>query len=108
MGTRAALTAGTVLSVAVTAAWSFSATLTTGPATPLHLTTGDLPGDYLQLASAPTGSSPWTLFAVTAAVYALCFLASGLRTRRKARRGAARDLEFTEDTEPVLTTGGRR
>jgi hypothetical protein len=106
MITRAALTAGTVLSVAVTAAWSLSATATVGPPAPLHLSR-DLPGDYLQLASAPTGSSPWALLAVMAAVYAACLLASDLRARRRTRREAARDLELTEDTGPVLATGGR-
>ena len=98
MTTRAALTAGTALSVAVTAAWSLSATATVGPSAPLHLTTGNLPGDYTQIASAPTGSSPWALFAVTAAIYAWCFLASGLRPRRRALREAAPDLELTGET----------
>jgi hypothetical protein len=108
MTTRAALTAGTVLSVAVTAVWSLSATATIGPAAPLHLTTGDLPGDYLQLASAPTGSRPWALLAVTAAIYALCLLASGLRARGKARREAARDVDRTEDAEAVPVSGRSR
>jgi len=106
MTTRAALTTGTALSVAVTVAWSFSATLTIGQSAPLHLT-GDLPGDYLRLSTAATGSSPWALLAVTAAVYALCLLASGLRGRGKARREAARELELAEDTESALVTGGR-
>jgi hypothetical protein len=80
MSTRAALTAGTVLSLAVTAAWSFSATLTIGPDAPPHLTR-DLPGDYMQLAAAPTGNAV-ALFAVVAVIYALCLLVSGLRARR--------------------------
>lgn len=107
MTARAALTAGTALSVAVTAAWSLSATATVGPASPLQLTTGNLPGDYTQIASAPTGSSPWALYAATVAAYALCFLASGLRARRRARREAALDPEITEGAEVALATGGR-
>jgi len=75
---RAALTSGTVASLAVTAAWSYTATLTIGPMPPLTLGRADLPGDYVQLASAATGS-PVALFAVTAAIYALCLLASGWR-----------------------------
>jgi hypothetical protein len=92
VGTRAAIAAGTVLSAAVTAAWALTATLTVGPAAPLRLT-GSLPGDYAALAAAPTGSSPWALYAVTAAAYALCLLASGLRARRRALREAAPDLD---------------
>lgn len=80
--TRAALVTGTALSVAVTAAWSCTATLTIGsPAAP-HLT-GDLPGDYAQFAGAATGSSPAALFAVTAVIYALCLLVSGLRSMNR-------------------------
>jgi hypothetical protein len=106
VSTRAALVTGTVASVAVTAVWSYSATLSVGPAAPLHLTR-NLPGDYMQLASAATGSSPWALLAVTAAVYALCLLASGLRARGKARREAVLDLDRTEGAETALATGGR-
>jgi hypothetical protein len=83
MTTRAALTAGTVVSLAVTAAWSFSATLTIGPDAPLHLTR-DLPGDYVQLAAAPSGNGV-TLFAVVAAVFTLCLLVSGWRQIRAGR-----------------------
>lgn len=97
MGTRAALRAGTVSSLAVTAVWSWTAVLTIGPASPLRLGR-NLGADYAVLAAAPTGNGP-ALFAVTAAIYALCFLASGLRARKRARREAARDLELTEDTE---------
>ena len=83
MGTWAALVAGTVLSAAVTAAWSFTSTLTMGPPPALHLTTGDLPGDYVQLAAAPTGNGI-ALFAVVAAICALClFVAGWLRLRRE-------------------------
>jgi hypothetical protein len=84
MTTRGALISGTVLSVAVTAAWSFTSTLTMGPSLVPHLTR-DLPGDYMQVAAAPTGNAV-ALFAVVAAIYALCLLISGLRTMN--RRGA--------------------
>jgi len=77
MTTRAALTAGTFASLAVTAAWSYTATLTIGPMPPLVL--GRSPAaDYARLAAAPTGNGA-TLFAVIAVVYALCLFASGWR-----------------------------
>jgi hypothetical protein len=82
MGTRSALVAGTVASLAVTAAWSWSAALTIGPAAPVL--TGNLPGDYAQLAASATGSSPWALFAAVAVTYVTCLLFSGLRARRAA------------------------
>jgi hypothetical protein len=104
MTIRDALVAGTVLSLAVTAVWSWTATLTTGPS-PLPRMTGNLPGDYAQLAGAATGSSPWALFAVTAAIYALCFLASGLRSRRRVLREAARELDQADEAGPVLASG---
>jgi hypothetical protein len=78
---RAPLIAGTVLSVAVVSAWSWSAALTEGPAAPLHLNR-DLRADYAQLAAAPTGNG-WELFAVIAVICALCFLASGWRRQRR-------------------------
>ena len=81
MGARAALTTGTVLSLAVTSAWSYTALLTIGPVAPMHLGR-DLPADYTQLAAAATGSGV-ALFAVTAAVYFTCFTASGLRRMRR-------------------------
>lgn len=83
---RRAFTAGTVLSVAVTAAWAYTAVLTTaGPAPVPHLT-GSLPADYWQIAAAPAGNGPG-LFAVTAAIYTACFALAGLRSmnRRDAR-----------------------
>jgi hypothetical protein len=85
MTARAALISGTVLSLAVVSAWSYTATLTIGVPPVLHLTLRDLPGDYAQLAAAPTGNG-WELFAAVAAIYALCLLVSGLRARRKAQR----------------------
>jgi hypothetical protein len=84
MSTRAALTAGTVLSFTVTGAWSWMASLTIGPGAPVHLN-GDLAADYAQLAAAPTGNGA-ELFAVIASIYAICLLVSGWR---RGRRGGA-------------------
>jgi hypothetical protein len=84
MTIRAALVAGTVLSAAVTAVWSWTSTLTMGPPPALHLTTRDLPGDYMQLAAAPTGNAV-ALFAVVAAICALCLFVSGWRRTRNER-----------------------
>jgi hypothetical protein len=81
---RGPLLAGTVLSLAVVSAWSWSSALTEGPAAPLHLSR-DLASDYAQLAAAPTGNG-WELFAVVAVIYALCLLVSGWR---QLRRGGA-------------------
>lgn len=83
MSTRAALTTGTISSAAVTAAWSFTSTLTMGPPPVLHLTR-DLPGDYMQLAAAPTGNAV-ALFAMIAATCALCLFVSGWRRMRNER-----------------------
>ena len=77
MSVRAPLTAGTVLSLAVVSAWSSMASLTIGPAGPLHLSR-NLLADYAQLASAPTGNG-WDLFAVVAVIYVACLLVSGWR-----------------------------
>jgi hypothetical protein len=77
---RAALVTGTVLSLAVTSAWAWSADLTQGPAAPLHLGR-NLVSDYAQLAGAPAGNGP-ALFAVVAAIYAACLLAASWRRRR--------------------------
>ena len=81
MSARGPLLAGTVLSLAVVSAWSWTASLTIGPAGPLHLTR-DLPSDYAQLAAAPTGNAA-ELFAVVAVIYALCLLVSGWRRHRR-------------------------
>ena len=85
MSARAPLIAGTVVSLAVVSAWSWSAALTEGPAAPLH-PGRDLRSDYAQLAAAPTGNG-WELFAVVALIYASCLFASG---RRRQRRRAGR------------------
>lgn len=81
MSVRAPLAAGTVLSLAVVSAWSYIASLAIGPAGPLHLGR-NLLSDYAQLASAPTGNAA-ELFAVVAAIYALCLLVSGWRRHRR-------------------------
>ena len=81
MSARGPLITGTVLSAAVVSAWSWMASLTIGPAAPLHLTR-DLPPDYAQLASAPTGNGA-ELFAVVAMIYAACLLVHGWRQQRR-------------------------
>lgn len=107
MITRASLVTATVLSVAAAAVWSWTANLTIGPADPLHFTRSPT-ADYAALAAAPTGSA-WGLFALVAAVYALCFLAAGLRARRKALREAAIDLHLDDEyAEAVPVPVGRR
>jgi hypothetical protein len=78
---RGPLIAGTLVSLAVVSAWSWSAALTEGPAAPLRLGP-DLRADYAQLAAAPAGNG-WELFAVVAAIYALCLLVSGWRRQRR-------------------------
>ena len=87
MSTRAALVTGTVMSLAVTAAWSWMASLAIGPAGPLH-PSRNLASDYAQLAAAPACSGR-ELFAVVAAIYAACLLVSGWRRHRRQRRGGA-------------------
>ena len=81
MSARGPLITGTVLSAAVVPAWSWMASLTIGPATPLHLGR-NLLSDYAQLAAAPTGNAA-ELFAVVAMIYALCLLVSGWRRHRR-------------------------
>ncbi len=92
MGTRAAVAAGTVVSVGVTAVWSWTSVLTTGPVPPLHLGR-NLPADYAHLADAATGSNGHALFAVTACIYTACFLVSGLRRRKRQRLSAENEPE---------------
>jgi hypothetical protein len=78
---RAALVTGTVLSLAVTSAWAWTADLAAGPAAPLHLGR-NLFSDYAELAGEPTGSG-WELFAAVAVIYTVCLLISSwLRHRR--------------------------
>jgi hypothetical protein len=81
MSARGPLVTGTVLSLAVVSAWSWTASLTIGPAGPMH-PGRDLLSDYAQLASAPAGNGA-ELFAVVAVIYALCLLVSSWRCRRR-------------------------
>ena len=82
MSARTPLITGTVLSLAVVSAWSWSAALTIGPAAPLHLSLHHPLASYATLAGAPTGNG-WELFAVVAVIYALCLLVSGWRRQRR-------------------------
>ena len=82
---KGAAITGTVLSLVVVSAWAWLASLTIGPAAPLHLGR-DLASDYAQVASAPTGNGG-ELFAVVAFIYAACF---GVAGWRRARTGGAR------------------
>ena len=84
MSARGPLITGTVLSTVVVSAWSWMASLTIGPAVPLHLTR-DLPPDYAQLAAASAGNGAG-LSAAVAAICALWLLASGWRQHRRLRR----------------------
>ena len=81
MSARGPLITGTGLSTVMVSAWSYIASLAIGPAGPLHLDR-NLLSDYAQLASAPTGNAA-VLFAVVAAIYALCLLVSGWRRHRR-------------------------
>jgi hypothetical protein len=78
---KGALIIGTIVSLAVTAAWAWLSSLTIGPAGPLHLTWRHPAASYLALAAAPTGNG-WELAAVVAFIFAACLLASGWRRRR--------------------------
>ena len=80
-----ALTAGTVITVMMSALWAYSTVLTSaGPVPVLHLTRSPL-ADYAQLAGTVTRSVP-EFFAVTAAIFAVCFMVAGYR--RMNRRDA--------------------
>jgi hypothetical protein len=79
---KGALITGTVVSLAVTAAWSWMAAVTIGPAGPLNLTWHHPLASYLALAAAPTGNG-WELSAVIAFIFATCFLVSGRRRYRR-------------------------
>jgi hypothetical protein len=103
MTIRAALTAGTLASFAVTIVWAGTATFTIGTPPVLHLALRDPLGDYVRLAGAATGSNGLVFFGALAAIFTLCFFLSGLRARRKAQRQASRDLEDAEDAENVIS-----
>ena len=93
---KGALITGTVLSMAVTGAWSLMAEATMGPAPALHLSVHHLFASYLALAAAPTGNGP-ELFAVVAVIYTLCLLPTVrrhlLRRQATARRPGQPPIE---------------
>jgi hypothetical protein len=78
---RAALVTGTVLSLAVTSAWAWTADLAEGPGAPLYLGR-NLFSDYAELAGEPGGNG-WELFAAVAVIYAVCLLVSSWRRHRR-------------------------
>lgn len=77
------LVTGTIISLAVTAAWSYMADLAIGPAGPVNLSLQHPVASYMALAAAPTGNG-WELFAVVALIFGACFLVSGRRWARRA------------------------
>jgi hypothetical protein len=79
------LAAGTVLSLLVVGAWSVIGAATLGPVPPLHLSVHHPVASYLALAAAPTGNAA-ALFAVVAAIYALCLFLAGWRRTRGGQR----------------------
>ena len=85
MNLRAPLVAGTIVSLAVTAAWAWLSSLTTVPAGPLHLAWRYPAASYVTLATAPVGNG-WGLFAVVAFIYAVCIFVAGWRHARRPRR----------------------
>jgi hypothetical protein len=77
-----AITAGTVITVAVAALWAWSTALTSAGQPPVPRLTGNPVGDYLQMAGTVTGSVP-LMFAVDALIYMVCFTIAGLRRARR-------------------------
>ena len=88
MRLRATLVTGTIVSLAVTAAWAWLSALAIGPAGPLYLTWRHPARSYVMLAAAPAGNG-WELFAVVASIYAACFVVAGWRHAR--RQGPGRE-----------------
>ena len=86
MRLRGPLFAGTLLSLAVTAAWAWSSALTIGPAGPLDLTWRHPAASYVLLAAAPTGNGR-ELFALVALIYAACIFITGWRYARRPGPG---------------------
>jgi hypothetical protein len=79
---KGALVTGTIVSLAVTAAWAWMSALTIGPSGPLDLTWRHPAASYVTLAAAPAGNG-WELFAVVAFIYFACLLVAGWRRRRR-------------------------
>ena len=86
MRLRATLVTGTIVSLAVTAAWAWLSALAIGPAGPLHLTWRHPAASYVMLAAAPVGNA-WEVFALVALIYAACLFGWGLRDARRDDRG---------------------
>jgi hypothetical protein len=86
---RVPLITGTVMSLAVTSAWAWMSTLTTGPGGPMDLTWRHPAASYMTLAAAPTGNG-WELFALVAFIYAACFVVAGRRHARRLGPGRER------------------
>jgi len=82
----AALVTGTVVSLAVTAAWAWMSALTIGSAGPPVLTWRHPAASYLTLAAAPAGNG-WELLAVVALIYAVCIFAVAWRHARRPGPG---------------------
>jgi hypothetical protein len=86
----AALVTGTIISLAVTAAWALLSALTTGPAGPLDLTWRHPAASYLTLAAAPAGNG-WDLLAVVAFIYGTCIFVAAWRYARRPGPGRTDD-----------------
>ena len=80
---KRAFVTGTIVSLAVTAAWAWLSSVAVGPSGPLDLTLHHPAASYIALAAAPTGNA-WELFAVVAVIFAVCFLVAGWRRARRA------------------------
>jgi hypothetical protein len=82
---RAPLITGTIVSLAVTAAWAWLSALTIGPAGPLDLTWRHPAASSVTLAAAPAGNG-WELLAVVALIYAVCIFVAAWRHARRPGR----------------------
>lgn len=80
MSIRAPLAAGTAVNVAAVCGL---ACFDPGPVTFPHLSASHPLASYTALAAAPLGNG-WELFALTAFIFATCFLVSGWRRLRRA------------------------
>jgi hypothetical protein len=82
---RVPLITGTIVSLAVTAAWAWLSALTIGPAGPLYLTWRHPAASYVTLAAAPAGNG-WELLAVVGFICGMCiFVAASRHGRRRGR-----------------------
>jgi hypothetical protein len=82
---RVPLITGTIVSLAVTAAWAWLSALTIGPAGPLDLTWQHPAASYVTLAAAPAGNG-WELFAVVGFIYGMCIFVAAWRHARRPGR----------------------